>query len=83
MPKSTKPKSTAKRGPKLAPLAPSCAAKHPALHKNRHVNEHITFCALHTQQARNPRLCKAKRLEHKRAANMHMAEALDHMRVPV
>ena len=56
------------------------AQKHPALHANRHVNEHITFCALHTRRARDPSLCAAARTQHRQAAKAHLAQALHHLR---
>lgn len=55
--------------------------KHPKLTRNRNVNEHLTFCAMHTRAANDTRLSNAKRRAHKDAAAMHMSHALHHYRI--
>lgn len=62
------------------PIAPTCARKHPRLTGNRHVNEHITFCALHTKAAAAKRVSPANRAAHQQAAQLHMTQALHHYR---
>lgn len=62
------------------PVAPACSRKHPPLTKNRHINEHLTFCALHAKAARDPAASRADRANHKEAAALHMSQALRHYR---
>ena len=64
----------------MKPRAPRCARKHPALTKNRHVNEHLTFCALHKKAACDKALSKAQREAHKEAARLHFKQAAHHFR---
>ena len=70
----------AKRTTRQKPVAHKCKRKHPCLTKNRHVNEHLTFCALHKKAARNAALSKAERQAHKEAAKLHFTQAAHHFR---
>lgn len=65
---------------KPVPVAPPSSRKHPRLTKNRHVNEHLTYCALHAKAALDPKASRAERANHKEAANLHMEQALRHYR---
>lgn len=69
-----------RRGSVLAPVAPQCMRKHPRLTHNRHVNEHLSFCALHAKGASDATLSKQERADHKEAARLHMTQALRHYR---
>lgn len=62
------------------PHRPAGACRHPKLHHNRHVNEHMTYCAMHTKAARDRQTSAAQKKAHEAAAAMHMAQALHHMR---
>lgn len=62
------------------PIAPRCTRKHPRLTKNRHVDEHMTFCALHAKAASNAKSSPKERANHREAARLHMAQALQHYR---
>lgn len=66
--------------PTPKPHRPTGACKHPKLHHNRHVNEHMTYCALHTKAARDRQKSAAQKKAHEAAAALHMAQALHHMR---
>lgn len=71
------PKPAANR-PK--PVRPRCARKHPKLTNNRHVNEHLSFCALHKKAACDSKLSKDERQAHKEAARLHFKQAAHHLR---
>ena len=64
----------------MKPLAPKCARKHPRLTNNRHVNEHISFCALHARAAADPRTPREVKKAHTQAVNLHLEQALHHLR---
>lgn len=62
------------------PIVRRTARKHPRLTRNRHVNEHLTFCAMHTKAAQK-RTCSARaREKHREAALIHMLQAAHHYR---
>ena len=73
------PRSIVRKKP-LRPVAPRCARKHPRLTKNRHVNEHLTFCAMHANAAKNTHATRAARKAHQEAAQLHMLQAAHHFR---
>ena len=56
----------------------SCKRKHPCLTRNRHVNECLTFCAMHTKAANDRKLPAARRAMHRKAARLHYLEAARH-----
>lgn len=61
-------------------VAPRCTRKHPRLTKNRHVNEHLSFCALHAKAARNSRMSAAAKKAHEEAFRAHLIQAARHFR---
>lgn len=65
---------------KPRPLRPNQASRHPRLTKNRHVNEHLSFCALHALNAKKRKMSLAARTAHKEAAALHMLQAARHFR---
>ena len=74
MPQTTRPKR------KPCPLRPTRAQRHPRLTKNRHVNEHLSFCALHALNAKKRKMSPAARAAHREAAALHMLQAARHFR---
>lgn len=82
MARSTKRTARTKRTTRrrVRPLAPRCSRTHPRLTKNRHVNEHLTFCALHSKAANSRRATNAARKAHQEAAQLHLLQAASHFR---
>ena len=62
------------------PVRPRGARNHPNLHRNPHVNEHLTYCAMHFNRSNDARAGRGAREAHRRAAAAHLAETLHHMR---
>lgn len=59
---------------------PTRSRRHPRLTHNRHVNEHLTFCAMHKQAARDRSKTSAVRASHREAAALHLLQAAHHFR---
>lgn len=79
--KSSTAKKPRSRSPALRAYAPKCSRNHPRLTNNRHLNEHLTFCALHERAASDSKATRAQKAAHRRAFEVHASQALKHMRV--
>lgn len=71
---------TPQRKRKPCPVRPAKAQRHPRLTKNRHVNEHLSFCAMHALNAKKRKVSAATRAAHREAAALHMLQAARHFR---